>query len=459
MPKATLQLPLGRRRFLRLTAASALSGSLAATAAARAASADVDVIVIGAGVSGLTAARKLTDLGYEVLVLEAADRIGGRLHTDWSLDAPFELGAGWVHGPTGNPVSDLVRQSGGKTFATNDDSLTVFSAEGIRQKKALIERKEEQLKALYDRIDAAFDADQPLAAAIRRLSPEALADPVLVWMMSAFTEFDTGGPLDRLSAYYFDEDKAFKGADVIVSNGYDRILAPLATGLDIRLGHPVSRIAYEKGDGATVSANGHDFEADFVVCTCPLGVLQAGGISFEPPLPERHRQAISRIGMGNVTKLALKFERPFWPLGTQYFGRMGETMGKWNYFLNYRTFSSQNILMGLCMGAFAAEAEAMSDADMTAEAMQAVRTMFGAHVPEPVAALATRWSKNPWSHGAYSYARTGSTPADFDSLAEPVADTVLLAGEHTLFDYHATVHGAHLSGLAAARRIDEDLAE
>lgn len=452
-------LPLDRRGFLRLTAASALAAGVSGARRAKAANDDFDVIVIGAGVAGLAAARRLTDLGYDVVVLEAAGRIGGRLHTDWTLGAPFEVGAGWVHGPEGNPVTGLVREAGGTTFVTDDDSLMVFSANGARQKIDLIESKEEQLRALYERIDSEQDADQPLEKAIAGLAPEAMADPVLRWMMSAFTEFDTGGPLGALSASHFDEDEAFGGADVIVTNGYDRLLEPLAAGLDIRLGHAVTGIAYEEGDGATVIANGQEFESDFVVCTCPLGVLQEGGIDFDPPLPDSHRAAISRIGMGNVTKLALQFEQAFWPVDIQYFGLMGETAGRWNYFMNYRTFSDRNILLGLCVGAYAAEAEAMTDAQMSDDAMEAVRVMFGANAPAPVATLATRWSQNPWSRGAYSYASAGSTPADFDVLAEPVADTLLLAGEHTLFDYHGTVHGAYLSGLAAAQTIDDDLAE
>jgi len=448
--------PLGRRGFLRLTAASALAQGLAGPA--RAVDADVDVIVIGAGMAGLTAARRLSDLGYEVLVLEAAERIGGRLATDHSLGAPFELGAGWIHGPRGNPVSALVSAAGGETFVTDDESLMVISSRSVRQQDGLIARREAELAALYARIDATFDADQPLESAIRRLAPAMLADPVTAWMMSAYTEFDAGGPLDQLSAYFFDEDKMFPGADVIVRNSYDRILTPLAAGLDIRFGHAVTAVAYEQGDGARVTAKGRDFDADFVICTCPLGVLQAGDIGFDPPLPRPHRDAIGRIGMGNVTKLALKFARPFWPVGTQYFGLSGTEMGRWASFLNYRTFSEQNILVGFCVGGFAPRAEAMSDAEMAADAMQALRSMFGADAPEPVATLATRWSLNPWSRGAYSFAKVGATPGDFDLLAEPVAGTLLLAGEHTMFDSHATVHGAHLSGLAAARRIDEELA-
>jgi monoamine oxidase len=162
--------------------------------------------------------------------------------------------------------------------------------------------------------------------------------------------------------------------------------------------------------------------------------------------------------MGNVTKLALKFDEAFWPTDVQYFGLMTETRGRWNYFLNYRTFSEENILLGLCVGDYAQKVEATGDADMVADCMDAVRSMFGAGSPDPVAHLATRWSTNPNCLGAYSYSAVGSKPAHFDDLAAPIADTVLLAGEHTNFEYHATVHGAYQSGLDAAQIIEDRLA-
>lgn len=246
---------------------------------------------------------------------------------------------------------------------------------------------------------------------------------------------------------------------MVLPNGYDAIIKQMAGDLDIRLNTRATSIAYEKGDGALVSTDKGDFESSFVICTVPLGVLKAGDIEFDPPLPKSHRRGIDKIGMGNVTKLALKFDEEFWPEDVQYFGLMTETRGRWNYFLNYRTFSEENILLGLCVGGYAEKAEAMSDQDMVADCMQAVRTMFGAEAPEPSGYLATRWSTNPNSRGAYSYSAVGSKPEHYDDLAKPVADTILLAGEHTGFEYHATVHGAYLSGLNAAQIIEDRLAD
>ena len=448
---------ISRRQLL----AAGLLGSAALPAlqprGARAAVADVDVIVIGAGIAGLAAARRLVELGYETIVLEADAAAGGRIRTDWTLGAPFEVGAGWIHGPEGNPVTSLAEAVDARPFVTDDDSYRVFSAKGDPVPDGDIEAGYARLEKLYAAIDDELDPDMALSKAIALVGGKLESDTIVNWMTSAYTEFSTGGPIDGLSGYYFDEDGVYPGEDVILAAGYDAIIKPMAAGLDIRFNTRATAVSYEKGEGALVSTDAGDFESSFVICTVPLGVLKAGDIRFDPPLPNAHRRAIERIGMGNVTKLALKFDTAHWPGDVQYFGLMTETRGRWNYFLNYRTFSAENILLGLCFGNYARQAEAMDDAAMVADCMDAVRTMFGRGVPEPSAHLATRWSQNPNSLGAYSYSAVGARPKDFDGLAVPVADTVLLAGEHTNFKYHATVHGAYQSGLNAAQIIEDRL--
>lgn len=443
-----------RRDVLKMGMASAAALGLPARRAS-AAVADVDVVVVGAGVAGLSAARALVDDGYEVIVLEASDRIGGRLQTDRSLGAPFEVGAGWIHGPRGNPITKLARQGRGQTFVTDDESFQVFQADGTPVDYDAVIDRWDRLDAIATRIDDTYDNDLPLRDAIRAADRGAWKDPVLRWMHSAYTEFDTGGPLENLSALYWDEDEAFPGEDVILTNGYDRILGPLSDGLDIRLNRPVTRVEYERGDGATVTAGGKQYDCSFVVCACPLGVLQSGAIKFAPDLPKAHRRAIKRMKMGNVTKIALRFDTAFWPTDTQYFGYMSQEKGRWNYWLNYRTFSDASILLGVSVGAYAGKVEKLGRDAMTADAMDALRSMFGAGVPAPNADLQTRWSQNPFSRGAYTYANLGSKPSDFDAFQKPAQDVVMFAGEHTTFRYHATVHGAYLSGQQAARDVDD----
>ncbi|MEX0346563.1 MAG: flavin monoamine oxidase family protein [Rhizobiaceae bacterium] len=442
---------LSRRNALKLGIAATI-----ATMARTAASNELlgkKVVVIGAGISGLAAAQELKRRGAEVIVLEAGDYIGGRIRTDMSLGAPFEHGAGWIHGPSANnPIRKLADQVGGRTFVTDDDSLEVFDGKG----RPMSDSAWEKFDRLYERLEEKFfERDwgrdkRSIHQAIKDIDPKILKDPLGLWMLSAYTEFDLGGSIEDISIANAFQDEAFEGVDVILTQGYDKILAPLADGLDIRLNSPVSQIAY---NSAGVSIDG--MNADFAVCSVPLGVLKAGTIAFYPDLPSDIQAAIDNVGFGAVTKIAMKFDEPFWDLDTQYFGVMTKPMGRWNYWMNYRKFSDQNILLGLSFGQYAPVADKMTDAEMTQDAMDVLRSVWGNAVGKPSAIVRTGWTTDPHFRGAYSYPQAGGTIAQFEIFQKPIANRILMAGEHTIFDYHSTTHGALLSGQRAARAIVE----
>jgi monoamine oxidase len=440
-------------RFRSPSRRDALKLGLAATLApksARAAS-DPDVLVVGAGIAGLAAARTLGEAGKSVVVLEASSRIGGRIHTDRSLGTPLEFGAGWIHGPRGNPISDLANRARLETYVTDDDSLEVFRADGTPVRDADVVAGERRLARLAAVIDDGVDNDIAMSEAIQRFGNGELDDPLVRWMVSAYLEFLTGGSINAISASMWDEDEAFSGADVILPAGYDRILPQLAQGLDIRFGQNVQGIAY--GDeGVSVTTSTDSFYAKHAICTLPLGVLKADRVTFDPPLPTPYQQSIEQLGMGQVTKLALCFDTPFWPQDVQYIGVITEPMGRWNYFLNAMTFSDVPLITGVSLGAYAPVADAMSDDEATADMMQVLRGVFGVDIPQPTGILKTAWSRDPLALGAYSFAKVGATPDDFNRFADPVGP-LHFAGEHTSFDYHGNAHGAYLSGLRAAEAI------
>jgi monoamine oxidase len=408
------------------------------------------VIVIGAGLAGLAAAKQLQEQGAEVMVLDAGSYVGGRVRTDMSLGAPFEFGAGWIHGPSRlNPTKHLANQVNARTFVTNDDSFEVFDPQG----NALSDAQYERLDELYEYLEEIlYYPENPerrsVEEALARIEPDILNSPLGRWMLSAYFEFSIGAGIGDISAANGFESSKFDGADVIFTEGYDSIIAPLAAGLDIRLNTSVSKIWYDD-EGVEVDGEW----ADFAVCTVPLGVLKSREITFDPPLPQELRDSIDQIGFGSVTKIALKFSEPFWDIGTQYFGMMTDPKGRWNYWLNYRTFSDENILLGISVGEYAPVADRMSKAEMTEDALAVLHSVWGDKVGSPQAVLTTHWSQDPHFLGAYSYPQAGGSIAQFRVFERPVSNRLFFAGEHTEFDHLGTTHGALMSGSRAAAAI------
>ncbi|MFZ1477411.1 MAG: FAD-dependent oxidoreductase, partial [Sphingorhabdus sp.] len=128
--------------------------------------------------------------------------------------------------------------------------------------------------------------------------------------------------------------------------------------------------------------------------------------------------------------------------------------GKWSQWVSFTKAAGKPVLLGFTGADTAKAVEAMDDRAIVAEAMAAVRTMFGNSAPDPVAVQMTRWSRDPFALGSYSYNAVGSTPADRKALAAPeVGGALAFAGEACSADYPGTVHGALLSGSDAVRKL------
>ena len=412
------------------------------------------VVVIGAGCSGLAASRTLANKGATVIVIEGKPNIGGRLFTDWSMGVPFEVGAGWIHGPEkDNPIRQLADAVSAQYKITDDDDLVVFDSDGKEMDEDTIEEINDSWYSAIERLDNNLEDDN--TQSLREALSNKLGNEDFEWAMSAYTEFSTGGSLEKVSALLHDDGKAFDDDDVILTSGYDELLKPLAKGLDIRLSTIVSEINYSD-KGGVVKTDSGDFDADYVICSVPLGVLKAGAIKFIPPLPSRYQNSIKKIGFGSVTKIALKFDEPFWDVDTQYFGMVTRPKGRWNYWLNYRTFSDENILLGLSVGDYALNADEMSDTAITNDALDVLRDVWEDEVGKPIQMLRTSWHTDPFSLGAYAFPTPGVNPVQFDGLGKPIQERLLLCGEHTNFNYLATTHGAYFSGIRAAETIIEN---
>jgi monoamine oxidase len=454
----------GRRRLL--VTAAALGGlaaggcSLDPVTGVRSSKRARFVFVIGAGIAGLAAARTLADAGAGVQVLEARPRIGGRIWTETSLGAPVDLGAAWIHGVRENPVTRLARAAGVPMLPFNHDNAIIYDSEGRElgdREVELIERRVESALARAHDQAGRLDRDLSIGELVQRGLTEVGGVPPFMergvnWAIASQITVERGADPDQISARAFWRDQGFEGGDALFPTGYAAILEGLADGLDIRTGMPVRAISYD-GGRVEVETDQGTAAADAAIVTLPLGVLRAGTVRFSPPLPAAKQQAIESLRMGTLNKVALAFPHEAWPASYDLFGYTARMAGDWPEWVNLGRFTGAPVLVGLSGGSVAVALEAHDPGTIRSEAVAVLRRMFGARLPDPTAVTATRWARDPFSLGSYSYVPVGSSFKAYDALAEPVANRLFFAGEATSSRYPATVHGAYLSGVREAERV------
>ncbi|XP_060523984.1 lysine-specific histone demethylase 1A [Cylas formicarius] len=355
---------------------------------------------------------------------------------------------------------------------------------GIRDLKALArewDQLQEQAKEIEDKlklIENSRPSDVYLSSKDRQ---------ILDWHF-ANLEFANATPLSNLSLKHWDQDDDFEftGNHLTVRNGYSCVPVALAEGLDIKLNAGVKNVQYNN-EGVEVTVYNprnpqtvNTYHADVVLCTLPLGVLklstspssgQLNTVQFSPPLPDWKTSAIQRLGFGNLNKVVLCFERIFWNPQANLFGHVGSTTASRGELFLFWSIYKAPVLLALVAGEAAAIMENVTDDVIVGRCIAVLRGIFGpSGVPQPKETVVTRWRADPWSRGSYSFVAVGSSGSDYDLLASPVIPPsshemsatsglarVFFAGEHTIRNYPATVHGAFLSGLREASRIADQI--
>uniref|UniRef100_A0A8C9WJT4 Lysine-specific histone demethylase n=1 Tax=Scleropages formosus TaxID=113540 RepID=A0A8C9WJT4_SCLFO len=347
----------------------------------------------------------------------------------------------------------------------------------------LVKSKHRDLTALCKEYDELAETQAKLEEKLQELEANPPSDvylssrdrQILDWHF-ANLEFANATPLSTLSLKHWDQDDDFEftGSHLTVRNGYSCVPVALAEGLDIKLNTAVRQVRYTASGCEVIAVNTRSttqtfiYKCDAVLCTLPLGVMkqQPPAVQFVPPLPEWKTSAIQRMGFGNLNKVVLCFDRVFWDPSVNLFGHVGSTTASRGELFLFWNLYKAPILLALMAGEAAGIMENISDDVIVGRCLAILKGIFGSSaVPQPKETVVTRWRADPWARGSYSYVAAGSSGNDYDLMAQPITPgpaipgasqpvpRLFFAGEHTIRNYPATVHGALLSGLREAGRI------
>lgn len=338
------------------------------------------IIIIGAGMAGIMAGKTLQDAGFNVVLLEARARVGGRTHTDHSLGNAVDLGASWIHGTEGNPLTPLAKSLNitlGYTDFLNRSITAVqaYADDGTPLNQA--DYAKGQIEA-----NAAFYTSTGSLLFAPPKDGRSLKD----WVQHGFPKPDNLSPAAEQGFYYYslirteytcasDWEKidwelgrnyvGLPGGDHLVyGGGFNTITDHLAQALDIQLNTAVSGITTTE-DGVRLQTTAGQMNSDFVVLTVPLGVLKSSAIHFDPPLPEEKTAVIQRIGFGNYEKLALRFDKFYWPKEAQRFNYLSDgEPSLYHAWLNLGHYTGDPVLVSYHAGRRAQRINQMSDGEL-----------------------------------------------------------------------------------------------
>ncbi len=448
----------------------------------------LDVAIVGGGIAGLSAARSLRDAGLTITVLEARDRIGGRIctHREAGLAAPIELGAEFIHG-TAPELQALIQQAalrsvdvGGRRFAVIGGRLRPMDDywERLHRVLRLVKtsaNKDESFRQFLDRRPGGRREALTRQWALAFVEGYQGADARLISAQS------TGGDEDPSG----DAEARLTGR---VVDGYDSVVAALAKpiGASISTSAIVSGIRWRRGaveiESQTAAGRSRRLiRARRAIITVPLGVMkaspgEAGAIVFTPPLEDK-AAALEHMAMGTVVRLVLRFKERFWAdksiARRMHASRPGPRREAGSASLEALSFLQTNdsdfqvwwtqyplrtpIMVGWRGGPGARELDRLTPDHLVERAATSLARAFGLPQRRVLGLIdgswVHHWNDDPFSRGAYSYEIVGGTKAP-GVLARPIKGTLYFAGEATAPDGRiGTVDGAMASGLRAARQI------
>jgi monoamine oxidase len=438
------------------------------------------IVIVGAGIAGLAAAFKLGQAGLSVLVLEARDRIGGRIftHRDAADDSPVELGAEFIHGLVPEVFEPLLEDMAeiteveGRSWCVTGQGLS--PCKFFPQVDAILEKMDDSLPdesflAFLERCFSNPGHDAKLEDAKQRA----------IAYVSGFNAADPGRVGTHWLVHGMRAEEKVEGHRAFRSNGgYEDLLdafrkriAPLS--VRIQTSTIVERVTWKPGLGAVTIRNSDGrsvLNASKVLITVPLALLKAtpgqlGTVEFVPQLPAEKIASFEKLEVGEIFRVVLRFRDRFWEriappsYPTKSLSDMSFVFSQDDFFPTWWTTMPKKLPMITGWAPFRS-AQRLAGLKPSQIIEQGLRTLesllevrFNELENQLQAAHSHDWQNDPFSRGAYSYGTVGADGTQ-EALAAPVANTLFFAGEATdTSGSNGTVHGAIASGYRAAREI------
>ena len=402
-----------------------------------------DVVIVGAGTAGLSAAKTLKKFGYSVIVLEAEAFVGGRCRTDNStFKIPFDVGGSWLHSAKINPLARLAEKHGVCLHKENWDWTWIYS-NGALLSPPQVKEYSKYHTSMWQEINkaGAEDIDQSVEKTLPNSPWKKLVKNLIAPMLGADPDV-----VSSADVYQYADAKG----DWLLAGGLGAFIKNLHSDVDVVINCPVSKIDYS-GDGVKVESSAGSINAKYVILTVSTGVLAAEHIKFIPQLPKWKLEAINLLPTGLLNKIGLEFD-------TSWQGAQQGQVA--NYLVNDSDFCTinfgfynTNLAVGFVAGRFAEQLENEGVGPATNFCLKGLKAIFGNNVTKYIhKTTETAWKGNLYTLGSYSYALPGSADARL-LLSKTLADRLFFAGEATMLNAQATVHGAYLSGIEVAEKI------
>ena len=428
-------MPLNRRAVITGIIASASAFSARAGTIT-----DTDVIIIGAGFAGISAARQLKASGVRAIILEARDRVGGRAYTDTqTLGRKFDQGPYWLHNKATNPLVPLARQLGTNLLDSSYSNVRVFDQGAVYPDLSWAEGRAAMVAWTLRQTLAFAKKDRSLGASLPNPTP------AQKFVKNVFA-VEMGDDPDLVSLQSYVALEA--GEDLVPETGMGTLAQGLASGLDIRLDCPVSAVVWDGSHGVTVRGSFGQLTARKLIITVPTAVLASGAIRFEPALPQATEFAISNLPMGAFEKHAMVLSQAVPDLPEYALSNSRVQQGIYHALM---VSPDKKMVTAVLPGPISRDLYREGASAVEAFTDSLIKDVIGSRV-RVEARSSSNWQGDPYALGSYSIPKVGHADAR-KIYAQPIEDRLFFTGEAIDDPLALTAGAAWRGGQKSAKTI------